>query len=638
MATLTWRNVDAPNFSGALEGYRTAAQLLGNATRSGSDLVDTFTKANSDIADRAILQRAMGVQDSDAMRRGLTDGSIVGPDAQNASLETLRGVDNRVGTLLNRDVIRQGYDDRAYTQGRTRDANTRLDAAADPMADLEVASRNGDARTVNAILQANPQMRALLPDQFSAAVDRANSLGSNFQTRRGTEEAFGMTTRNNDRTIRDQNDEDAALKASLILQGESADAEGAQRSYNRLSEGMTPGAKLRLQNAARGMGYQINAPVSSGSPTAGVGGTAAASVMTGGAVLPDNIRTIGDLITNKSSLLKTNPKGTATGLYQITADTWADFAPRALGGAWQTADIRDPVVQDKVARSIWETVKGNPEAMRGRWASLSTAESEKLKDSTWESVRDTLSQKESGALASELLSPREASFATNLVEQRIRERAGQNVAVGIGPELNSLQGDRRTVAQVADAITQENGAFRGSNRGEMIDYINWIVDNSRPTSGPNRQPRINAATAAEILSRNIESADSPGTRVGSMIADVVGAPFGRKVRTGNLAGGIRLNDQGVYAMIDQYKEGGTSKQVTGQTVLADEVATLRSAESKYNSANLKYQALLSQSKTRPGLKDSVDRAKAEADKAEQDFLRVFGSTTTRESSTPNYSQ
>lgn len=638
MATLTWRNVDAPNFSGALEGYRTASQLLGNATRAGSDVIDAYTKANSDAADRAILQRAMGVQDSEGTRRGLADGSIVGPDAANASMEMLRSMDNRAGTMLNRDVVRQGYDERAYNQGRTRDADTRRDAAADPLADLEVAQRNGDIRTVNAILQANPQIRALRPDQFSATVDRANTLATNYQTRRSVDESYAMTARGNDRTVRDQNDEDAALSASLELQKNSADTEGAQREFNRLSSKMTPGAAARLASAARGMGYSINAPVTSGSPTAGVGGTAAASVMTGGAVLPENIRTVGDLVSNKGSLLKTNPKGTATGLYQITADTWADFAPRALGGAWQTADVRDPVVQDKVARSIWETVKNNPEAMRGRWASLSTAESEKLKDSTWESVRDTLSQKESGALASELLSPREASFATGLVEQRIRERAGQNVAVGIGPELNSLQGDRRTAAQVADAITQDTGAFRGSNRGEMIDYINWIVDNSRPTSGPNRQPRINAAMAAEILSRNIESADSPGTRVGSMIADVVGAPFGRKVRTGNLAGGIRLNDQGVYAMIDQYKEGGTSKQVTGQTVLADEVATLRSAESKYNSANLKYQALLSQSKTRPGLKDSVDRAKAEADKAEQDFLRVYGSTTQRESSAPNYNQ
>lgn len=225
MATLTWRNVDAPNFSGALEGYRTASQLLGNATRAGSDAIDIFTKTNTDAADRAILQRSMGVQDSEQLRQALADGSIVGADGANASLDTLRGVENRVGTLLNRDVIRQGYDDRAYTQGRTRDANTRLDAAADPMADLEVASRNGDTRTVNMILQANPQMRALRPDQFSDAVDRANSLGGNYQSRRGTEEAFGMTTRNNDRTVRDQNDEDAALRASLILQRESADTE-----------------------------------------------------------------------------------------------------------------------------------------------------------------------------------------------------------------------------------------------------------------------------------------------------------------------------------------------------------------------------------------------------------------------------
>lgn len=339
MATLTWRNVDAPSFSGALEGYRTAAQLLGNATRAGTDAIDTFTKANTDAADRAIMQRSMGIQDASQLQQALANGSIVGNDGGNASVETLRNIDNRVSTLLNRDVVRQGYDQTAYTNKRVQDRNVALDAARDPMADLEVASRNGDARTVNTILQTNPQMRGLYADQFSAAVDRANSLGVGYQARRGTEEAFGMTSRNNDRTVRDQTDEDTALRAALEVQRNSVDMEGAQREYSRLSRNMSPGAASRLQNAVRGMGYNINAPISSGSTA---GGTAAAA----------SAGTAGDY---SSFLVKLESGGnanaksgssSATGLHQFTDSTWLGTVDKAKP-SWAQGMSRDEILAQR---------------------------------------------------------------------------------------------------------------------------------------------------------------------------------------------------------------------------------------------------------------------------------------------------
>lgn len=637
---LTWRNVDAPNFAPAFEGLRTASTLLGNATRSGQELVGQFTQARSDAADRAILNRSLGVQDSADFSRGLRDGSIVGPDMANASLATLRGLDSRVGALLDRDVTRQAYDQTGYTNQRGREGDVLLDAASPDLARARAFARQGNQAAVDQLISNSRAIQNLRPGQFNDAVTGVDATSSNFQNRRGSDANFIRDQYGFGRTVQGDQDSDAAAAALLRVRRNSGNTDDATRAVEAEIPNMTPGAASRLISATRDAGYPVYAPVggttgAGGGASVSPGSTPALGVMTGGAQLPDNIQTVGDIIDNKSSLLRTNPKGTATGLWQITSDTWKDFAPRVLGENWRNANIRDVQVQDQVAKAIWDDAKSSPTKIRNRWASVNADEAARMQNASWEDVRDLLSQKESSTRASEVLTATAQERAQNnlggaTASQLIRERAGQNQSVGIFPELNQLQGDRRDASAVVDSLTQADGPLRGSNRGQVLDYMNWIIQNSGG--------RINPAMAGEMLTRNLQSADNPLERAGSMIADVVGAPFGRRTRTANLGDGIRLNDRGVYQMMDDYLNGATSTQGQAQNSLAVVNQLVEQAQAQYNAAEAQYQAMLSASQSRPGLRGSLERYKAQRDAAEQALRRVSQSVVNNETLTPRFDQ
>lgn len=632
MATLTWRNVDAPNFTGALEGYRTASTLLGNALGGANDALDVYKQTNAEAADRAILGRALGIQDASRFEQGLADGSILGTNGANASLATLRGLDSRVGTLLDRGTTRQRMEQTNYENMRGRETNALSDAAAPDIAQARLLARNNDQAGLNQLLQSSPTLRALRPEQLANLVTGVDSLSSNFQSRRGTDASFGQDQWKFGREVRDAADQDAASAALVRLLRTSANSDDAQGNVEAIADQLSPGAFQRLVRGAQGSGYNLYGPVAG---TTGAGASTpsrALGIMTGGAALPDNIRTIGDMVDNKSSLLETNPKGTATGMYQITSDTWKQFAPKALGTDWRNADIRDPQVQDKVGEAIWNSIQDSPKGIRNRWASVTESEAEQLRGAPWDRVRDILSQKESSSTASQILAQQQERISNNLgagtAAQLIAERAGQNQAVGIFPELNKLQSDRRDASQVVDGLTGSDGPLRNSNRGQVLDYVNWIVQNSGG--------RINPAMAGQMLARNIQSADNPIERFGSMVADIVGAPFGRRVRTANLGDGIRLNDEGVYRMMDEYIQGGTSTRNLAQNSLGVTQEMVQSAQAAYNQAEAQYQAMLSASRTRPGLLGNLERYKQQRDAAEQALRRVVQSVVNSDSLTPRY--
>jgi hypothetical protein len=643
MAILTWRNVDAPNFSGALEGYRTASQLLSSAVKSGQDVVGAYTQANTDAADRAIMNRALGVQDSGAYRTALASGSLVGSDGQNASMKLLGDLDTRTGTLLNRDVVRENLGQTQYTNQRGQQSDALMDEAGPDAAQARLLARNNDQVGLNKLLQSSPTLQKLRPDQLATLLTGVDSLSTSFQGRRGSDSSFKQSEWRFGNEVRDSKDAQAAQEAWLQIQRDNATPGTVQGAVNARASTMSPGAMARLNNLAKGGGYSINGPVGADAPNMGGpgvpssgsgGGDSSLSIMTGGAQLPDNIRTVGDMVDNKSTLLKTNPKGTATGMWQITADTWTDFAPKALGSEWRSADIRDPQVQNKVAESIWNSARSSGKTIKGRWDSLTQEEANSMQGMSWDQARDIISRKESGAVATEILNQARSRAGNNLgvdlTRQEMRDRAGQNQATGIFPELDALQASRSKSVDVADQLIGEKGPLRGANRGEVLDYINWIVDNSKG--------RINPAMAGEMLARNVGSADNFAERAGSMLLDVVGAPFGRKVRTGNLtqgSDGIRLKDEGVYQMMNEYLSGGTAVRRTSQQALAAEDQSLEKLRTKYNDADALYREMRAQSKTRPGLAAVLPEYQQKRDALEQALERAISETNSNQTLMPS---
>ncbi len=118
----------------------------------------------------------------------------------------------------------------------------------------------------------------------------------------------------------------------------------------------------------------------------------------GGGYVPDSVQTLGQFVNFGRAMNRRGAKSSSAGVYQINGTTMADFAPKALGEGWQNAPF-NAETQDRVGREIFNWAKQQPDpaaALRGRWVSLTPAESARLVQGGWEQARGLIAQKESG--------------------------------------------------------------------------------------------------------------------------------------------------------------------------------------------------------------------------------------------------
>ena len=85
MATgrLTWQNVAAPDFSGAVEAQRASALAFDNAMQRLGGAVQTFDNNRKDRADAALMRNALQYQNADELQAAIASGALmqgVNPD------------------------------------------------------------------------------------------------------------------------------------------------------------------------------------------------------------------------------------------------------------------------------------------------------------------------------------------------------------------------------------------------------------------------------------------------------------------------------------------------------------------------------------------------------------------------------
>lgn len=107
MAPLTWRNVDAPNFSGVASSLGVASQLLTNATSGLSDAIDkrrlNQTREQSSQAMLGALQYTDAEKLGEALRTGQAVGGI---DPRRMTPEAIQFLAGRQRDLLGNDTVR----------------------------------------------------------------------------------------------------------------------------------------------------------------------------------------------------------------------------------------------------------------------------------------------------------------------------------------------------------------------------------------------------------------------------------------------------------------------------------------------------------------------------------------------------
>lgn len=176
MATLTWRNVDAPNLGASLEGIRLFSGLLGNATNSIGAGLKAMDDQQIEAANRQLALNAAGRTNASSLNQGLQDQSIFGgvdlnrvdPNAINALSDRarqLQQLDNQgrqidiSGANSSLSALRFMND----TQQAAALDKRQRDAAAAAVTGLTGAYNSGDARDfIQQMIQSGADPRTIM--------------------------------------------------------------------------------------------------------------------------------------------------------------------------------------------------------------------------------------------------------------------------------------------------------------------------------------------------------------------------------------------------------------------------------------------------------------------------------------------
>lgn len=274
MATLTWRNVDAPDFRTSLEGYQTFSKLLDNAFRGANEGINTFDASLDEKANTAVIAAAMRERDPEAYQAALASGEFIeGVDPRRVSAQTYSTLNSQASSLLNQATQSQQLGDMKYASDQVK----AFDQFSDEYQQIENLRRTG---TPEANAEADRLMASLRP-QLGAAGTRntmglikglndAELFGVDLKGRR-QELTFAANRDRRDDTrlgyegdrvgfersrlsmdqgrysweVSDRNDVKNGQAAFMAMQGRSMDRETALSAFNSPEFAkLTPGAKM----------------------------------------------------------------------------------------------------------------------------------------------------------------------------------------------------------------------------------------------------------------------------------------------------------------------------------------------------------------------------------------------------------
>uniref|UniRef100_A0AAU8ED11 Virion structural protein n=1 Tax=Klebsiella phage vB_Kpn16-P2 TaxID=3230846 RepID=A0AAU8ED11_9VIRU len=559
MAQITWRNVDAPNFSGVGDSIRTFSGLLGNATAGLGDALGNFQNAARQEVGNQVMQNALQYQDPTEYRNALASGALFkGVDPSLISNRTLENLDNRAGNLLNQATQQQALDYNTYRTGRMQDLDARGDAASPALRQLALAYQTGDP---TAIAQAQQQyggaLDSLPADQVQEIMGRLQNQGSNAIGQR--RDLFNLGT-----NMRDDADSQAAIGVlSQIVRG-AENPNDARILAEAYSKQLSPTAQARLQGllAQQYPGTYGN-NVTSAPGTAGTrsGSPFDVTYQFQGTSKPITQMSIGE-VTNHQANMISSQGASPVGAYQINKATLEDFAPKVLGENWRNMPL-SPENQDKIGEAIFNARKnGN---LKDTWAALPDSTVGAYKNRTWDEMKGLIAQAEVGANPLAVQQAVQGNQAvSNLATGMIGTRLMENNAVGNVPDYLRTLGDTATPGEVVNRLLEND--FKGADRNWVLARVNEIA----------QRAGVSPAMAATVMQR--AQTNVPENMIWRGLQGL--NPF-----ISNEAGnGTRLNDDAVDQMVGALQRGEPLEQSVRNLSTAQAAQNVQLAQQAYDTA------------------------------------------------------
>lgn len=105
---LTWQNVAAPDFSGAVEAQRASALAFDNAMQRLGGAVQTFDNNRKDRADATVLRNALQYQNADELQAAIASGALMeGVNPDHVRVGALLTAQAQAGQLMGLEKDRQ---------------------------------------------------------------------------------------------------------------------------------------------------------------------------------------------------------------------------------------------------------------------------------------------------------------------------------------------------------------------------------------------------------------------------------------------------------------------------------------------------------------------------------------------------
>lgn len=561
MAQITWRNVDAPNFSGVGDSIRTFGSMIGNATSGLSDALGNFQNAAKQEAGNAVMMNAMQYQDPNEYRNALASGALFqGVDPSLVNQRTLQNLDERAGTLLTQQGQQGTNDYNSYNFDRLRNINSALDNASPAIRLLSEAYQSGDQNRINTALeQTRDTLSALPADQQLELMTRLQGQGGQAINQAQNRFDLGVAQRN------DADSQAAMGVMSQITRG-AENPNDARLLAEAYSKNLSPVAQARLQEmlarAYPGV-YGNNVGATSAPGTAGTrqGSPYDVTYQFAGTSTPITQMSIGDVIKHQDGM-KSKQGASPVGAFQINQATLLDFAPKVLGSDWQSQPL-SPENQDKIGKAIFEARKnGN---LKDTWAALPNSTPGAYKDMTWEQIKPVIAQAEVGADPLAMVQNNQGNQAVStLATGMIGTRSMEDNAGSITPDYLPALNDTSTVGEVANRLLE--GDFKGADKKWVVARISDIA----------QRANVSPAMAGVVVQRAMTNV--PESYTGRLFDYLT---IGQTPEAGN---GLRLNDAAVDQMVEGLKRGEPLEASVRNLGRAQAMQNIQAAQTAYDAA------------------------------------------------------
>jgi endonuclease YncB( thermonuclease family) len=530
MARLAWQNVDAPDFTPAMQGFKNVTDLLDKALASSKGTVedqlklrkyqDDVLKAQNDKnrvnAERELAFNAARLRDPALIQQGLADGSIFGSNREDLSPEAIQTASNQVALRLtdamNIDKVNALEPDKLIAK---------LGATAPDAATAEAWRK--DPTVFN-----NPALNGASADAWEKFGSAGKVLAENSGTIRKEGEAVDTSAIN----------KRVDTIFGLALAGAGSKTDIRNNAYALANQSGFTGPELtELTNRLKTSDIAFADPIAQVPNTTGgkTGTTPAANAIAGSipidntgidsglnsAVLrntynnrplPENINTLGDLFDNKQSeYFRGTDKElhTPTGPLQIVADTFARHGEKIYGKNWREQSLNDPKVHYDIGESIFKETGGNVDKLIGQWDALKKlprSTVEQIAKAPWSEAAPIIAAAESGSNSGAARSMKQISNPdyTNSQVSNVSNNASRAIAQFSADPIvlnySTLNSSKLTADQVALDGVKTSVDYGTLNKDEMdlaARNIKRTIEYVQKQAGGNISPELAFAVAKQ---------------------------------------------------------------------------------------------------------------------------------------------